>query len=75
MLATVSHQNSVNGEYASCSREESPVHPVSIDNEILTQTNKRKNQRYRLIVEMYHVARHLNLQTFPKKSIFTICNK
>ncbi|KAL0124489.1 hypothetical protein PUN28_006379 [Cardiocondyla obscurior] len=26
MLATASHQNSVNGEHASCSREDSPIH-------------------------------------------------
>lgn len=32
MSTTVSHQNSVNGESASCSREDSPVH-VSICNE------------------------------------------
>lgn len=31
MSTTVSHQNSVNGESASCSREDSPVHVVSID--------------------------------------------
>ncbi|XP_011159444.1 choline-phosphate cytidylyltransferase A isoform X1 [Solenopsis invicta] len=46
MLATLSHQNSVNGERASCSREDSPVHasickeaPFSDESEAITERN------------------------------------